>query len=46
MSGRVLQNICDARPTTVEAFGTVSGIGEFKKEKYGKDFVEVIRRFV
>ena len=46
MSDRVLQNLCDARPTTVEAFGTVSGIGEFKKEKYGKDFVEVIRRFV
>ena len=46
MSDRVLQNLCDARPTTVEAFGTVGGIGEFKKEKYGKDFVEVIRRFV
>ena len=45
MSDKVLQNLCDARPTTVESFGMVSGIGEFKKEKYGKDFVEVIRRF-
>ena len=45
MSDKVLQNLCEARPQTVEAFGTVSGIGEFKKEKYGKDFVEVIRRF-
>ena len=40
MSDKVLQNLCEARPQTVEAFGTVSGIGEFKKEKYGKDFVE------
>lgn len=45
MSDKVLQNLCEARPQTVEAFGLVSGIGSFKKEKYGKDFVDVIRRF-
>ena len=46
MSDKVLQNLCEACPTTVEEFGTVSGIGDFKKQKYGKDFVEVIKRFV
>lgn len=46
MSDKVLQNLCEACPMTVEAFGEVSGIGEFKKERYGKDFVEVIRRYV
>ena len=46
MSDRVLQSLCEACPTTVEEFGMVSGIGDFKKQKYGKDFVEVIRRFV
>jgi len=30
---------------TIEAFGNISGIGEFKKKKYGKEFVEVIRQF-
>ena len=46
MSDRVLQSLCEACPTTVEEFGMVSGIGDFKKQKYGKDFVDVIRRFV
>ncbi len=46
MSDKVLQNLCEACPTTVEAFGMVGGIGEFKKAKYGEDFVEVIRRYV
>lgn len=45
MSDKVLQALCEIRPTTVEAFGQVSGIGEFKKNKYGKDFVELIRKF-
>ena len=26
-------------PTTIEEFGSISGIGEYKKKKYGKDFV-------
>ena len=43
---RLVLHLLRQDTATVEAFGTVSGIGEFKKEKYGKDFVEVIRRFV
>ena len=35
-----------SRPTTIEAFGEISGIGEFKKKKYGKEFVNLIKQFV
>jgi superfamily II DNA helicase RecQ len=33
------------RPTTIEDFGNISGIGEYKKKKYGKEFVELIRKY-
>lgn len=46
LSDKILHLLSSAKPTTIEAFGEISGIGEFKKEKYGKDFVEVIRRFL
>ena len=46
LSDKTLHLLSSAKPTTIEAFGEISGIGEFKKEKYGKDFVEVIRRFL
>lgn len=44
LSDKVLHALCQVRPRTVEEFGCVSGIGDFKKEKYGAEFVEVIRR--
>lgn len=46
MSDRVLHQLALERPTTVEAFGRVSGIGDFKQKKYGPRFVEEIRKFV
>lgn len=46
LSDKTLHLLSSAKPTTIEAFGEINGIGEFKKEKYGKDFVEVIRRFL
>lgn len=46
LSDKVLHLLSLSRPTTIEAFGSVSGIGEYKKKKYGKDFVELIRQFV
>ena len=45
-SDKVLHNLATAKPTTLEAFGDVSGIGEHKKAKYGPRFVEVIRKMV
>ncbi len=44
-SDKVLHLLSIARPTSVEEFGTVSGIGEYKKKKYGKEFVELIRQY-
>ncbi len=46
LSDKVLQQLTIARPTTVEEFGNINGIGEHKKRKYGKDFVKLIRQFV
>ena len=45
MSDKVLHNLVLTRPTTLEAFGNVSGIGEYKKRKYGQAFVELIQQF-
>lgn len=44
LSDKVLHEIATVRPTTVEQFGNVSGIGEYKKQKYGQTFVNVVRQ--
>lgn len=44
-SDKVLHLLSTLRPTTIEEFGNISGIGEYKKKKYGKDFVELIRKY-
>lgn len=46
LSDKVLHLLSSSRPTTIEEFGTISGIGEFKKKKYGKEFVQLIKLFV
>ena len=46
LSDKVLHLLSTTRPTTMEAFGNISGIGEYKKKKYGKDFVELIKKYV
>lgn len=46
LSDKVLYLLCESKPTTIEAFGEISGIGEYKKKKYGKDFVRAIRAFL
>ena len=45
LSDKVLHLLSTSRPTTVEEFGSISGIGEYKKKKYGKEFVELIRKY-
>lgn len=44
LSDKTLRLLASSKPDSIEAFGQISGIGEFKKERYGKDFVEVIRK--
>lgn len=46
LSDKVLHLLSTACPTTIEAFGEINGIGEYKKNKYGKDFVAEIKRLV
>ena len=45
LSDKVLHLLSTSRPTTIEDFGNISGIGEYKKKKYGKEFVELIRKY-
>ena len=46
LSDKVLHLLATVRPTTVEAFGQVSGIGEFKRLKYGPRFVQAINDYL
>ena len=46
LSDKTLHLLVAQRPTTIEEFGLVSGIGEYKRDRYGKEFVEVIRKFM
>ena len=45
LSDKVLHLLSMAQPTTIEEFGSISGIGEYKNKKYGKEFIELIRQF-
>lgn len=45
LSDKVLHLLNQVRPTTLEAFGNVEGVNEYKKKKYGKEFVALIRRY-
>jgi len=45
LSDKVLHLLSASRPTTIEEFGNISGIGEYKKKKYGKEFVDLIRKY-
>lgn len=42
-SDKVLHSLATIKPTSIEAFGHVTGIGEFKKAKYGQQFVRLIQ---
>lgn len=46
LTDKTLHLLAAQRPTSMEEFGNVSGIGEYKKEKYGADFVKVIKEFL
>ena len=44
LSDKTLHLLASQRPTTLEEFGNINGIGEYKKERYGKDFIEIIQK--
>jgi len=45
-SDKVLHALATVKPISLEQFGSISGIGEHKKQKYGERFVNLIRKFV
>ena len=44
LSDKTLHLLVAQRPTTIEEFGLINGIGDYKKERYGKEFVEIIKK--
>lgn len=45
MSDKSLHALATERPTTIEAFGSIYGIGERKRDAYGERFIAAIREF-
>lgn len=45
LSDKVLHLLSTSRPTNLKEFGNISGIGEHKKKKYGKEFINLIRKY-
>lgn len=46
LSDKVLHSLAAEKPTNIEEFGHISGIGEFKKVHYGKVFTDAIRNYL
>lgn len=46
LSDNSLQALCHIKPTTLEELDNVTGFGEYKKKKYGKDFIGEIKKFL
>ena len=45
MSDSTLQSLCDKKPKTLEDLDDISGFSEYKKKKYGPDFVNAIKKY-
>lgn len=45
-SDKVLHALATIKPTSMEQFGNISGIGEHKKQKYGTRFLTLIQKYV
>jgi len=43
-SDKVLHALATQKPTTLEAFGYIPGIGDHKRQKYGTRFLELIKK--
>lgn len=45
LSDKSLHELTKMKPTTLQAFGLISGIGEFKIKKYGDTFIKAIKKY-
>ena len=46
MSDRTLQEMARRRPRTLQAMSRISGVGEVKLQRYGRDFVEEVNLYI
>lgn len=46
MSDKTLHALATEKPTTINAFSNIYGIGEYKLKTYGKRFVDVIKNYL
>ncbi len=44
LSDKSLQELATKRPQTIEEFGMINGVGDFKKKKYGEIFLKEINK--
>ena len=45
-SDKVLHTLATQKPTTIERFGFIPGVGDHKRQKYGQRFTALIQKFV
>ena len=45
-SDKVLHTLAARKPTTIEQFGAIPGVGDHKRQKYGLRFTALIQKFV
>lgn len=45
LSDKSLHELTRMKPTTLQTFGLISGIGEFKIKKYGDTFIKAIKKY-
>lgn len=45
-SDKTLENMCEILPTSMHEFLMVSGVGQFKADKYGEYFIAAIKKYI
>ena len=46
LTDKTLHLLASSKPITMDAFGMISGIGEYKRDKYGEIFIKEIKTFI
>ena len=46
MSDSTLLSLCDKKPVDIQSLDDIPGLSEYKKKKYGRDFVEAIKLYI
>ena len=46
LNDKVLHTLATIKPTTIEQFGAIDGVGEYKTKKYGQIFIDAIKKYL